>query len=100
MVTVAIRTLELEYLLKISDRGRSRNRYISTDSDSDADSTALISTIAVVRPSNLKTKGDSQIPPTVGHRYRKRQQIAPAITGFVYVINILNQFVTEYFTKT
>jgi hypothetical protein len=36
MVTVAIRALELEYLDKILDSGRSRSRYIFTDSDSTA----------------------------------------------------------------
>jgi hypothetical protein len=36
MVTVAIVALELEYLVKILDRGRSRSRYISTESDSDS----------------------------------------------------------------
>jgi endonuclease/exonuclease/phosphatase family metal-dependent hydrolase len=34
MVTVAIRALELEYLVNILDWGRSRSRYIFTDSDS------------------------------------------------------------------
>jgi hypothetical protein len=34
MVTVAIRALELEYLVKILDLGRSWSRYIFTDSDS------------------------------------------------------------------
>jgi hypothetical protein len=33
MVTVAINTLEFEYLDKILDWGRSRSRYIFTDSD-------------------------------------------------------------------
>jgi hypothetical protein len=33
MVTVAIRALELEYLVDIFDLGRSRSRYIFTDSD-------------------------------------------------------------------
>jgi hypothetical protein len=59
MVTVAIRALELEYLVKILDWGRSWSRYIFTDSDctqkflpiatstppkipSDSDSTALV----------------------------------------------------------
>jgi hypothetical protein len=36
MVTVAIRALELEYLVKILDLGRSRSRYIFTDSESDS----------------------------------------------------------------
>jgi hypothetical protein len=36
MVTVAIRALELEYLVKILDRGQSQSRYIFTDSDSTA----------------------------------------------------------------
>jgi hypothetical protein len=49
MITVAIMTLNLEYLVKILDWGRSRSRYIFTDSnfasdsnsdsDSDSDST-------------------------------------------------------------
>jgi hypothetical protein len=34
MVTVAIRALDLDYLDKILDWGRSRSRYIFTDSDS------------------------------------------------------------------
>jgi hypothetical protein len=34
MVTVAIRALELEYLDKILDSGRSQSRYIFTNSDS------------------------------------------------------------------
>jgi hypothetical protein len=34
MVTVAIRALELEYLVKILDWGQSRSQYIFTDSDS------------------------------------------------------------------
>jgi hypothetical protein len=33
MVTVAIRALELEYLVKILDWGRSRSRYIFADSN-------------------------------------------------------------------
>jgi hypothetical protein len=36
MVTVAIRALELEYLIKILDWGWSQSRYIFTDSDSDS----------------------------------------------------------------
>jgi hypothetical protein len=40
MVTVAIRALELDYLVKILDWGRSRSRYIFTHSDS----TALLDT--------------------------------------------------------
>jgi hypothetical protein len=36
MVTVAIMALELEYLVKILDWGRSRSRYIFTDSNSDS----------------------------------------------------------------
>jgi hypothetical protein len=42
MVIVAIRALELEYLVRILDWGRSQGRYICTDSDSD--STALLVT--------------------------------------------------------
>jgi hypothetical protein len=37
MVTVGIRALELEYLVKILDWGRSRSRYIFTDNDYDSD---------------------------------------------------------------
>jgi hypothetical protein len=44
MVTVAIRALELEYLVKILDWGRSR--YIFTDSDS----TALYTSCAIPAP--------------------------------------------------
>jgi hypothetical protein len=47
IVTVAIRALELEYLFKILDWGRSRSRYIFTDSDSDSDSTALLASCDV-----------------------------------------------------
>jgi hypothetical protein len=36
MVTVAIRTLQLEYLVKILDWGRSRSQYIFTNSDSNS----------------------------------------------------------------
>jgi hypothetical protein len=36
MVTVAIRAVGLEHLVKILDLGRSRSRYIFTDSDSTA----------------------------------------------------------------
>jgi hypothetical protein len=36
MVIVDIRALELEYLVKLLDCGRSRSRYIFTDSDSAA----------------------------------------------------------------
>jgi hypothetical protein len=35
MVTVAIKALDLEYLVKILDWGRGRSRYIFTDSDPD-----------------------------------------------------------------
>jgi hypothetical protein len=41
MVTVAIRALQLEYLVKILDGGRSRSRYIFTDSDSTQNSFRL-----------------------------------------------------------
>jgi hypothetical protein len=36
MVTVAIRTLELEYPVKILDWGKGRSQYIFTNSDSDS----------------------------------------------------------------
>jgi hypothetical protein len=36
MVTVAIRALDLEYLVKILDWGQSRSRYIFADSDFDS----------------------------------------------------------------
>jgi hypothetical protein len=36
MVTVAIRALRLEYLVKILDWGQSQSWYIFTDSDSDS----------------------------------------------------------------
>jgi hypothetical protein len=36
MVTVAIRALDLEYLVKILDWGPSRGRYIFTDPNSDS----------------------------------------------------------------
>jgi hypothetical protein len=39
MVTVAVRALELEYLVKILDWGQSQSRYIFTNSNSDSDST-------------------------------------------------------------
>jgi hypothetical protein len=41
MITVAIRALELEYLVKVLDWGRSRSRYIYTDSDSTQNSFRL-----------------------------------------------------------
>jgi hypothetical protein len=47
MVTVAIRALEVEYLVTILDWGQSRSRYIVTDSDSD--STALVHTTIVLK---------------------------------------------------
>jgi hypothetical protein len=36
MLTVAIRALELEYLVKILNWGQSQSQYIFTDSDSDS----------------------------------------------------------------
>jgi hypothetical protein len=50
MVTVAVRALELECLVKILDWGQSRIRYIFTDSDSD--STAMVRS-ATAFPSNI-----------------------------------------------
>jgi hypothetical protein len=42
MVNVALRALNLEYLVKILNSGQSRSRYIYTDSD--PDSTTLVET--------------------------------------------------------
>jgi hypothetical protein len=66
MVTVAIRALELEYLVKILDwgRSRSRSRYTVTDSDStensfrlrlhDSDSASTAVSLTLLKPALSK----------------------------------------------
>jgi hypothetical protein len=52
----AVRALELEYLDKILDWGRSRSRYIFSDSDADSDCTALVASFRTFWLGNLQER--------------------------------------------